>query len=39
MVAASCEVVTVTPDRTPSGAMPGPSAAIQVDSAAGTLRP
>ena len=33
------EVVTVTDARTPSGAIPGPSAAIHVDSAAGTLRP
>ena len=39
MVAANCEVVTVTDARTPSGATPGPSAGIHVDSAAGTFLP
>jgi hypothetical protein len=39
VVAASCDVVTVIESRTPSGGTPGPSAAIQVDSAAGTLVP
>ena len=39
IVAASCDVVTVTDSRTPSGGTPGPRASIHVDSAAGTFLP
>ena len=39
IVAASCDVVTVTPSRTPGVVIAGPIIAIHVRSAAGTSRP